>query len=113
MMTKQSTVQGFSGIAIKGGTMVVTDSTVIGNGSTEWEEPAVMVSGCSNTGDGIYVETGYGYDISVTLNGGSVTSCYKMAVRIFDENATWVTYINNGSTLTSEEKGTAPEETGT
>jgi len=108
-----STVQGFSGIAIKGGTMVVTDSTVIGNGSTEWEEPAVMVSGCSNTGDGIYVETGYGYDISVTLNGGSVTSCYKMAVRIFDENATWVTYINNGSTLTSEEKGTAPEETGT
>ena len=94
-----STVTGHSGIAIKGGTVTVTKSTVVGTATEGFQPPKANNSGSSNTGDGIYVETGYGYNISLTLVDCEVSSYHKLAVRIYEENTQWVTYAHSGCTM--------------
>ncbi len=84
-----STISGYTGIAIKGGTVTIVDSMVMGVGK-ETCEPVLMTNGFSDTADAIYVETGYGYSISLTLQDSHAVSDYALGLRVFDENAPWV-----------------------
>ncbi|MBE6971411.1 MAG: hypothetical protein E7446_04735 [Ruminococcaceae bacterium] len=74
-----STVSGNSGIAIKGGTVIVSNSTVsgteVGNNLVDPETTPAENSGYLDTGDGIYVEGSYGYPIHVAVMGSSRVSC--------------------------------------
>ncbi|MBQ4642865.1 MAG: hypothetical protein IJB66_01425 [Oscillospiraceae bacterium] len=91
-----STVEGYTGIAIKGGYLEVISSEIIGNGD-KLEDPVGDNSGSADPGDAIYIENNYEKNsISVVIreeeNSGTaelksttVTSEKDHAVRIFDE----------------------------
>lgn len=71
MTVYNSTVSGYTGIAIKGGIVNILGSTVTGSGAKR--EPAPSMSGFSDTGDSIYIETNYEYDIVLTIDGIELT----------------------------------------
>lgn len=64
---KNSTVIGYTGIALKGGTTNIVDSHIRGNG--DMQKPEANNSGFTDTGDAIYVETTYGYEIGLHISG--------------------------------------------
>ena len=66
-----STVSGYTGIAIKGGTVNILGSTVTGSGAKQ--EPNPSTSGFTDTGDAVYIESNYGYDITLTIDGLKLT----------------------------------------
>ena len=74
-----STLSGYTGMAIKGGTIHVLGSTVTGEG--EKQAPALGNSGFSDTGDGIYIETNYDYDILLTIDGAQLTGAADIDYR--------------------------------
>lgn len=71
MTLKNSTLTGASGIAIKAGSVLIENCTVVATGAVE--ETAPSVSGFAQTGDAIYVEDNYsalhGYEIDVLIVG--------------------------------------------
>ena len=78
-----STIIGGTGLAVKGGTVTVTDSTVRGTGAAQ---PAKADgSGFTDTGDGIYVEAVYNWPASVIVKGSNtkVYSDHSHAVELF------------------------------
>lgn len=63
-------ISGNTGIAIKGGTLTVKNgSTVQGTGVANIPDTPES-SGVSDTGDAIYVEGNYGFEIQLQLEGG-------------------------------------------
>ena len=111
-----STVSGYTGICIKGGSVFVDSSTITGSGAKG--APGNNPSGFADTGDAIYIEANYGYDILLEISGDSViTSTYSKAVQVYEENAKNVTvriysgefsdeplaaYIDEGSVIVAE-----------
>lgn len=102
-MVHSSTVSGYTGIAIKGGTVNIIGSTVegLGNGVDKVEKFAV--SGFNDTGDAVYIETNYNYPIElnitdlVTGTGENskttntvLSSTSRYALRVYDPKAEWV-----------------------
>ena len=78
----RSELTGITGIAVKGGTVNITDSTVTGTGPHA--NAAASGSGWADTGDGIYVEAVYDWNVSVSVNGEStVTSQHSYATELF------------------------------
>ncbi|MBE6636793.1 MAG: hypothetical protein E7618_03190 [Ruminococcaceae bacterium] len=83
----RSTVEGGTGIVIKGGTVNIVNSTVVGNGDAQEppSDPADLpVSGWVDTGDGIYLEANYtAWITAVTVSGPDthVSSLHALAVR--------------------------------
>ena len=65
-----STVSGYTAMAIKGGTVRVLGSTVTGKGAQQ--SPGSNNSGFSDTGDAIYIEANYGYNILLTIDSATV-----------------------------------------
>ena len=97
-----STLSGHTGLALKGGTLAIHDSTVRGTGQRE--EPAFIGSGFSDTGDALYVETGYGYDIAVEIHGNSkLESAKAYSLEVFDANAPFVNVTIYGGTFNHEQ----------
>lgn len=86
---RESTVSGCNGIVLKGGTAKIHKSEIIANGV--YEKPSVEGSGFTNTGDAVYIETSYGYEIQLYISGSSVlehaASEGCKSLRVFDENA--------------------------
>lgn len=100
-----STLSGFTGIAIKGGTVSVQGSRIDGLGEgTDFDDkgnPNANPSGFADTGDAIYIETNYGYDISLKIddaeildeNGGKTTvtsvisSPHGQSLRVWEADA--------------------------
>ena len=83
---QNSTLKGITGLVIKGGTVNIDNCVIMGEGTVEQiVEPQDNVSGFSDTGDGIYVESTYGHKISVNVTGDKtvVTSANAYAVRKF------------------------------
>lgn len=77
-------------LAIKGGTVVITDSTITALSGDDYADdvvpPAFSGSGYANTGAGVYVETNYNYPCSVTIGGNTViTSVYADAILKFED----------------------------
>lgn len=76
-----SVIEGYTALAIKGGTVRVIDSTITGTGE---KQPAdYAVSGFTDTGDAIYIETNYEHeivlDISVTTGDTYVGETFVTA----------------------------------
>lgn len=89
-----STVSGYTGIAIKGGTVTITGSAIEGTGNVS-DDPAYNNNGFSDTADAVYIETGYQYPISLTIDEISVlTSVAGEELRVFEEGAVWVTVVD-------------------
>lgn len=87
----QSTIIGYTGIALKGGSVTVRESTVIGTGIAP-EEPGNAVNGFKNTAAAISVETSYDYGISLTVDDKStLTSYYADAVALYDKDSPYLT----------------------
>lgn len=89
-ISNKSTVSGYTGIAIKGGSVYVDDSTISGTGDKN--EPGEYTSGFADTGDAIYVETNYNYEILLEISGNSVlTSAKGLSLQVYKEDAKHVT----------------------
>ena len=79
------TLSGITGIAVKGGTVTIEDSTITGTG--EYAEAANASSGFTDTGDGVYVEAGYNWSTSVILQGeNEIISKNAYAVELYGES---------------------------
>ena len=82
-----SEISGYTGVAIKGGSVSVIGSTISGLG--EKKEPAFHGSGCADTGDGIYIETNYNCDILLEISGGSkIESANSYSLQVYKPDAT-------------------------
>lgn len=87
-----SKVTGYTGIALKGGSARIMDESVI-TGTGAFKEPGSENSGVTNTGDAIYIETNYGYEIYLLVGNDiklNVTDNNCKGVRVSDENASHV-----------------------
>ena len=69
LTVKNSLVSGCNGIELKGGIVKIDQSTIIANG--EYRSPEVEGSGATDTGDAVYIETSYGYEIQLYISGNS------------------------------------------
>jgi hypothetical protein len=64
-----SEVSGYTGVGLKGGSVHVIGSTIIGTGQQLHGDPIPSNNGCADTGDAFYIETNYGYDIFLEVKG--------------------------------------------
>ena len=98
-----STVSGWTGIALKGGDVVVLDSTIMGL-ATDAQASVPNMDNLSNsgfldTGDGIYVEDSYGYPMSVTVSGTNKITCTAQtaqAIRVFPDTGRVEVSVSGG-----------------
>lgn len=82
-----SVVSGYTGITIKSGFVSVNASTVTGLGAKQ--EPSFGNSGSSDTGDGIYIETNYGHEITLEIGEMStISSANSYSLQVFEPDAT-------------------------
>ncbi|MBQ3507852.1 MAG: hypothetical protein IJA91_04805, partial [Clostridia bacterium] len=101
-VTDHSTLTGGTGLVVKGGTVLVEDSTV--SGTMEGTEPANKQSGWSDTGDGIYLEANYAKEdapVTVTVKNCNVFSDYAYAIRKFEADAPHATLTVESGTFFS------------
>lgn len=95
-----SRISGYTGIAVKGGTVNIVGSTVEGLGAGMDVIEKFSNSGFNDTGDAVYVETNYGYDIRVNISDLVLSqdqvvqtvlrSENRYALRVYDANAACV-----------------------
>jgi len=89
-ISRESVVLGYTGIAIKGGSVSIVDSTVSGTGDVA-NPPAPAVSGFTDTGDAIYIEANYGYeillDIGVSESDTYISSANGFPVQVYEPDA--------------------------
>jgi hypothetical protein len=89
---QDSTVSGCNGIELKGGIAKIHQSTIVANG--EYHAPEIEGSGSTDTGDAVYIETSYGYEIQLYISGnsklehadhGTEEDC--MSLRVYEKDA--------------------------
>lgn len=85
MLIRDCEINGFTGVAIKGGTVTVRDSVISGTGSgTDLQLAAAFSGGFTDTGDGVYMEATYSWPATLILKGDNrVTSANAYAVELF------------------------------
>jgi hypothetical protein len=84
-----SIITAYTGLAIKGGDVSVVESNIMGTGAAQ--EPAFRGSGCSDTGDAIYIETNYEGDILLEISGNKIESIHGKSLQIYKPDAPNVT----------------------
>ena len=104
-----SVVEGYGGIAIKGGEVSVMNTEVIATGA--YQEPELGGSGFTDTGDAVYIETGYGYEIRLVIGQNStlttnVSDNDTRSLRVFEEGKDYVSVLIESGTFDEEQ----PEE---
>jgi len=107
---ENSTLEGYTGLAVKGGTVDIVDSTIVGTGEyvpLPDDASGLSQSGWWDTGDGIYLEANYTlWDTKITVSGDktSVTSICDgtQAVRIFPADASNAKIEIFGGTYSSD-----------
>ena len=106
MTIDSSTVQGLTGLGVKGGTVCVKDSVIIGIAEPEQcDEPAYEGSGVSVTGDAIYLEATYEWPSRIEISGNcQITSKSAMAVRQYKENEPQASITITGGTYNTNVK---------
>lgn len=87
MVIQNCEITGYTGIAVKGGTVRIENSAVTGTG--KGAEPGFSAGGWTDTGDGVYVETNYGWPIAVEITGSSTVQAADggQAVRQYQSDA--------------------------
>lgn len=102
-----SYVEGYNGVTIKGGKANIIDTDIRGLGpAIAAEDLAFGNSGYCDTGDAVYVETNYGYDIEVNISEGSILTTADEAaksLRVFEEDATNVVITIESGTFDEEQ----------
>lgn len=97
-----SEISGYTGMAIKGGTVYVNGSIITGYGQVN--EPSFSGSGFSDTGDGIYIETNYDWPISLEISGNSIiNSAEGQSLQVFEPDANDVTVTIIGGVFDEEQ----------
>ena len=82
-----STVSGYTGIALKGGTANIIDTTVTGWGNPP-VAPSFGGSGFSDTADAVYIETNYGYEIRLDISGNTeLISKHGKSLQVYESDA--------------------------
>ncbi len=100
-----STITGYTGIAMKGGVATIKDSTINGMGPGEngtVQKPSLMANGFDDTGDAVYMETRYiktnGSEMGLTIENSRLTAEHadSKSLRVFeeDEPLVWVKIIS-------------------
>lgn len=104
-----STVTGVVAIAIKGGSVEIKDTVVQGTGPKQ--TPKFEGSGFTDTGDAIYVETGYGTEITVDISGNKtmVKSEHSYAIQVFEPNSEYATVTVRGGKYSSDISNFVPD----
>lgn len=99
-----SIISGPTGIALKGGSAEIVDSEITGHGP-QLLTPEFANSGYADTGDAIYIETNYGYGISLVIRGDKtvLTSDHNHSIRVFEEDATNVSVTIHAGTFQEEQ----------
>ena len=99
-----STLTGYTGIAIKGGTVSIQASKIFGMGAgadiDDEGNPIVSPSGFADTGDAVYIEANYGYEIRLEIDGAdilegeeseyvtsNITSTSQKSLRVWEADA--------------------------
>lgn len=91
-----SRITGYTAMAIKGGHVKIVSSEIIGKGPA-FEPTEFGNSGFIDTGDGVYIETNYGYEITLEISEDKslpesdrktvLNSDYACSLRVFDATA--------------------------
>ena len=98
-----STVTGYNGIALKAGSASIIGSTVSGLGAKQ--TPSANGNGFTDTGDAVYIDTGYDHEILleisdiIALTNGRVselTSTDSCSIQVFREDASNVSVKISG-----------------
>lgn len=90
LLVYNSKVSGYTGIAIKGGKVIIEDSEITGKGKTHYP-PKLETNGFTDTADAAYIETTYEYEILLAIRGNSVfQSNNARSLRVFEENSPYV-----------------------
>ncbi|MBQ7160176.1 MAG: hypothetical protein IJR90_00540 [Clostridia bacterium] len=80
-LISRSTLTGITGIAVKGGTVNIVDSTVTGTGPHT--NAAATGNGWTDTGDGVYLEGAYNWNATISIDGNStISSAHSYAVEM-------------------------------
>lgn len=108
MRIVNSTVSGYSGVVIKGGAVSIEDSVIEGTGA--YQQAAVSNSGFTDTGDAVYIETGFGYEIQLEISGEKTVlradASQSKSLHIFPEDSANVSVTIYGGTFDEKQ----PEE---
>lgn len=109
---EDSTITGTTGIVLKGSALVVKgDTTIRGTGENkvpdDYYTGTIGGAGFNDTGDALYVESGYNdRSIVVDVQGGTFTSDKAYAVRFFQKEGEQTTYERtieiSGGTFSSD-----------
>ncbi len=100
-----STLEGITGIVVKGGVVTVENSVIRGTGTgTEIREPEYTASGFSDTGDGIYLEANYEWTTEINVYGDKtvVSSASAQAVRKYMADDAGATISLYGGTYSTD-----------
>ncbi len=105
-----STVSGYTGIAIKGGNVRVKASTVTGEGAAFEGTLNPIGSGFVDTGDGIYIEANYEYPITLEISSdvefgreSIIKSTNNRSLRVYPEDASHVQVVLYGGQFDQEQ----------
>lgn len=126
LLVYRSKVSGYTGMAIKGGKVLIEDSEIAGKGKTH-NAPKLEINGFTDTADAVYIETTYEYEVLLEIRGNSVLqSDNARSVRVFEEERPFVAvniysgtfkeeqpdmYIAPGSVKSGNSVHIAPEPT--
>ena len=93
-----STLTGITGFVAKGGTVYMQNCTVTGTGAHV--AAAESGGGWTDTGDGVYVEAVYNWNVYVNVDGGTVSSTNGHALELFGKDGAGAgSLVSSGSTL--------------
>ena len=118
-----SEISGYTGIAIKGGTVNIIGSEVTGHGAGMDAINSFANSGFNDTGDAVYIETNYDYPIELNITDlvtvvGETTNTEKTvltgktryALRVHDPKADCVDVNIVSGTFTGETMNCVPDQ---
>lgn len=105
-----STVSGYTGMAIKGGDIRIKASTITGTGPAFVGELKPSGSGFVDTGDGIYIEANYDYPVTLEIRSDPaigrdsvISSINSQSLRVYPEDASHVQVILYGGVFDQEQ----------
>ncbi len=105
---KDSTFEGYTGIAVKGGTVNITDCIVTGIGAfTELPDPSnLSKTGWTDTGDGVYLEANYDWPSKINISGEKTKITgwedNTLAVRMYPEGLSKAEIVISGGSYSSD-----------
>jgi hypothetical protein len=107
LTVKNSTLEGYTGMVIKGGVVNIVDCTITGTGAfVELPDPSKLSgSGWNDTGDGLYLEANYDWFTEITISGENTkitgTQENTRAVRKYPEDRDNASIKISGGTFSS------------